>query len=164
MMCVMNADVRQYEIPGRAIKLGFGKRCLLFIALVPILLGLRWILEAAFHWRHTGLIEELITPVVVGAVFAFRPLNWLGPQETTLILGEDFVEARAKYNWLTFKKSIRRENIRSVSENKWGLTVMDRGEFAARMLGFVFVPARLPEYEEVRAILVQWGGQRLPSS
>jgi hypothetical protein len=33
---------------------------------------------------------------------------------------------------------------------------MDRGEFAARMLGFVFVPATIPEYQEIKSILNGW--------
>ena len=33
---------------------------------------------------------------------------------------------------------------------------MDRGEFGARMLGFVFVPATMPEYQEIKSILSGW--------
>jgi hypothetical protein len=40
------------------------------------------------------------------------------------------------------------------------MCVMDRGQFAARMLGFVFVPATMPEYQEIRLILSGWAGTR----
>jgi len=33
---------------------------------------------------------------------------------------------------------------------------MDRSEFAARMLGFVFVPASMPEYQEIKSTLTRW--------
>ena len=162
----MEAGVRQYEIPVRQIKLSLGQRCLLFIALVVILFGLRWFLEAAFHWEHRSLIVELIDPLVLSAAIAFGTfLKKVQPQTTTLILGEDFLETRRKQGWLTSTRRIRREKIRSVSENTWGLTVMDRGQFAARMLfGFVFVPASLPEYQQIKGIVMQWAGQKAPSS
>jgi hypothetical protein len=66
------------------------------------------------------------------------------------------VEGRTHAQWVTYKKRIRRDRIKSISENKRGLCVMDRGEFAARMLGFVFVPATIPEYQEIKSILRGW--------
>jgi hypothetical protein len=71
-------------------------------------------------------------------------------------MGENFVEGRTKARWFTFTKRIYRDRIKSISENKWGMCVMDRGQFAARMLGFVFVPATMPEYQEIRLILSGW--------
>ncbi len=90
------------------------------------------------------------------AVFAFRPARRWFPTGGSLIIGDDFIEGRTRYNGFTFKKRIRREQIKSISENRRGLCVMDRGEFAARMLGFVSIPATMPEYEQIRSELAGW--------
>jgi hypothetical protein len=73
-----------------------------------------------------------------------------------LIIGHNFIEARTQTGSLRFKKRISREKIKSISENRRGLCVMDRREFGARMLGFVFVPATMPEYQEIRSELALW--------
>jgi len=99
--------------------------------------------------------EALFMPVFLGAVFSLRFPKRL-PRGGSLIIGEDFVEGRMRAQWFTFKKRIHKERIRSISESKRGLCIMDRREFAARMLGFVFVPATIPEYQEIRSILSGW--------
>jgi len=94
--------------------------------------------------------------VALGAYFAFRPIQRLFPMGGSLTIGDDFIESRTLLRWSEHKKRIGREKIKSISQNRQGLCVMDRGEFGARMLGFVFVPATMPEYQEIRAELAQW--------
>jgi hypothetical protein len=61
------------------------------------------------------------------------------------------------------KKRIYRERMKSIKENNRGIFVMDRGNFAARMLGFVFIPATMPEYQEIRSELAQWAPVKVKS-
>jgi hypothetical protein len=94
---------------------------------------------------------------LLGAVFALRARVFVQPfSGGTLVLAQNFVEGRSNSRWFTVKKRIYRDRIKSIMENKRGLVVTDRGEFAARMLGFVFVPATLPDYEEIKATLAGW--------
>ena len=152
----MEAAIRQYDIPPRRISLSWWKKVALFFAVGCFMFGFRWVVESLLHWTHQPFIEALILPVVLGFSFAFRPLSrWL-PGGGSVIIGDDFIEGRTRANWFTFKKRISRDQIKSISENKRGLCVMDRGEFAARMLGFVFVPATMPEYQEIKALLMRW--------
>jgi len=85
-----------------------------------------------------------------------RPSHSWFPTGGSLIIGPDFIESRMRATLFRYKKRIRREQIKSISENARGLRIMDRGQFAARMLGFVFVPASLPEYQEIKSILSGW--------
>lgn len=151
----MEPTVRQYEIPPPQIKVSWWKRVALFLGIGCFTFIFRWIVEGIFHWGRQPMPESLFMPVVLGAVFSLRFPKWL-PRGGSLIIGEDFLEGRTRAQWLTYKKRIRRDRIKSISENKRGLCVMDRGEFAARMLGFVFVPATMPEYQEIRLILSGW--------
>ena len=119
--------------------------------------GFRWIVEGIFHWEHRSLLKALIDSAIFAAVFFFRPFaRWLPRNHGSVILGKDFVEGHTCTAYLTFKKRIPREKIRSILENRRGLCVMDRGEFAARMLGFIFIPATMPEYQKIKATLAQW--------
>ena len=102
-------------------------------------------------------MSSLIMATALGAYFTFLVTQrWFLPRGSRLILGKDFLESRAQYNGSAFKKRISREKIKAISENRRGLCVMDRGKFAARMLGFIFVPASMPEYQEIRSELARW--------
>ncbi|MGZ7100278.1 MAG: hypothetical protein ACXVJ8_17540 [Candidatus Angelobacter sp.] len=92
----------------------------------------------------------------LGFVFAFRPLHRWFPTGGSLIIGHDFIEGRMRATWFRYRKRIRRERIKSISEGQRGLRVMDRGKFGSIMLGFIFVPATMPEYQEIRAELIGW--------
>lgn len=65
---------------------------------------------------------------------------WL-PQR--LIIGHNFIEARTRTGSLPFKKRIGREQIKSISETRRGIYIRDRGKFAARILGLIFIPASM---------------------
>jgi hypothetical protein len=151
----MEPAVRQYEIPTPQIRLSWKKRIALFFAFGCFTFVFRWVIEGLLHWEHQPMIQALIMPVALGATLGLRFPKWLA-RGGSVVIGEDFVEGRTRARWFTFKKRIYRDRITSISENKRGLCVMDRGEFAARMLGFVFVPATMPEYQEIRSILTAW--------
>jgi hypothetical protein len=150
----MDSVIGQYEIPPPQ-KASWRKRLLLFFPLLAFVFAFRWIIEEALHWEHRRFPEVLIFPVVFAAMYAFR-FPRTGAIGGSVIIGADFVEGRTYSLWFTSKKRIYRNRIRSISENRAGICVMDRGRFAARMLGFVFVPTRTPEYEKIKARLLQW--------
>jgi len=151
----MEAALRQYEIQPRVIHFSWWKRIALFFVFSCFAFGFRWIVDISLHWERESTLRALIMAVALGGLFAFRPQRWF-PRGASIIIGDDFIEGRTQYNWSTFKKRIGREKIKSISENRRGLCVMDRNKFAARMLGFVFVPATIPEYQEIRSELAQW--------
>jgi hypothetical protein len=159
----MEPSVRQYDFTAPQISFSWRKKVTLFLAVGCFMFGFRWIIESILHWDHHSIIRALIEPVVFAAVLVFRPLNRWFPQDGgSVVIGQDFVEGRTRTSWFTFKKRIRRDRIKSISENSRGLCVMDRGEFAARMLGFVFIPATVPEYQEIKSILSGWAPVQAP--
>jgi hypothetical protein len=157
LLKAMEAAVRQYEIQPRESSLSWSKKVALFSAVAFFTFVFRWIIESFLHWEHQSIPRTLIMPVVLGLSLVFRPFSrWLPRRGGSLIIGDDFIEGRTQTNWFELKKRISRDRIKSILESKHGLCVMDRGEFAARMLGFVFVPATMPEYQEIRSELARW--------
>jgi hypothetical protein len=153
----MESPVRQYEIQPREINLPWSKKVVLFFAVSFFMFGFRWVIESFLHDKHQPILEALIMPVVVGAWCAYRPLNpWLLQGSGSLIIGDDFIKRNMGATWFGYKKRIRRDQIKSISEGQRGLRVMDRGKFGSIMLGFIFVPATMPEYQEIKATLAQW--------
>jgi hypothetical protein len=151
----MEAAVRQYEILPRIIPMSRWKRTGLCFAVSFFVFGFRWIIDSLMHWERESFVVTLMMPVVFGVVF-----GWRFPERRarggSLIIGADFVEGRTRFNWFTVKRRIARDRIKCISENNRGLFIRDQGEFAARMLGFVFVPATMPEYQEIKSILSGW--------
>ena len=152
----MQAAIRQYEIQPRVIHFSWWKKIALFFAISCFTFAFRWIVDRSLHWEYRSTMSALIMAVVLGAVFAFRPANRWFPTGGSLIIGDDFIERRTQYNEFTLKKRMSREKIKSISENIRGLYVMDRGKFVARMRGFIFIPATMPEYQEIKSILSGW--------
>jgi len=114
-------------------------------------LGIRWIIESLSYSKHQPVIATLIMPVMVGAWCAFTLFKG-----GSVTIGSDFIEGHTLVGRCTFKKRLGREQIKSISENKRGLSVMGRGRFATWMLGFIFIPATVPEYQEIKSILSGW--------
>lgn len=150
--------IHQYDIPPRRISLSWWKKVAVFFAVGCFMFGFRWSIEGLLHWEHEPFIRALIMPVVFGLWAAFRPFSgWLSQAGGSVVIGADFIESHMQYNGFTFKKKcMSREKVKSISENKRGLCVMDRGKFAARMLGFIFIPRTTPEYQEIKSILSGW--------
>jgi hypothetical protein len=99
----------------------------------------------------------MIIPVALGVWFAFRPLrHWFPQRGGSVMIGQDFIERRMEATWFGYKKRIRREQIKSILEDQRGLRVVDRGKFGSIMLGCIFIPATMPEYQEIKAMLAKW--------
>ena len=152
----MESAIRQYVIQPGVVHFSLRKKIVLFFVFSCLAFGFRWIVDSSFHWERESTPFSLFMAVVLGAYFAFLPIQRWFPMGGSLIIGDDFIESRTLLRWSQHRKRIGREKIKSISENRRGLCVMDRGEFAARMLGYVFVPATMPEYQEIRSELAQW--------
>lgn len=154
----MKPQIRHYDISRREVSPSSGEQAAVFLAITCFMFGFRWILESLFHLKHQRVIDTLIMPAVVGAWCAFSAFKG-----GVVIIGHDFIECRTLIGQWTLRRRIGREKIKSISENRRGLCVRDRGKFAARMLGFVFVPATMPKYQEIRSELAQWAPIRVKS-
>jgi hypothetical protein len=150
----MEPAVRQYEIQYPPITLSWWRKLATFLAVLFFMLAFRWVTEYLFHSRHESGIGVLFVPVGVAAVFACRPFQVI--RGGSLILGDDFVERYTQTGRFTVKKRICRDQIKSISENWRGLRIKDRSGFRAFMAAYVFVPATMPEYQEIKAVLAQW--------
>jgi hypothetical protein len=153
----MECAVHQYEIQPPEISWSWSKKAGVFFAVGFFMFSFRWIIESFFHWEHQPIMEALILPVALGAYFAFRPVSrWFLQSGWSLIIGDDFIESRVQARWFRYKKRVCREQIKSISEGQRGLRVMDRGKLGPWMLGFILVPATMPEYQEIRSELAEW--------
>ncbi|HEY2171439.1 MAG TPA: hypothetical protein VGJ30_17570 [Candidatus Angelobacter sp.] len=153
----MELQTRHYDISRLEVSPSWAEKTVVFFAITCFMFGFRWIIESLLHWKHQPVIETLIMPVVVGAWCAFTAF-----QGGSVIIGQNFIEGRTLIGRWTFKKRIGREEIKSISENRRGLKVMDRGGFA-RMLRFVFIPASLLKYQEIRSELALWAPVKVKS-
>jgi hypothetical protein len=147
----MEPQIRHYDISRLEASPSWGEQAAVFLAITCFMFGFRWIIESLFHLKHQPVIDTLILPAVVGAWCAFSAFKG-----GSVIIGHDFIERRTLIGKWTLKNRIGREQIKSISENRRGLCVMDRGKFAAKMRGYVFVPASLPKYQEIRSELAEW--------
>ena len=153
----MERQIRHYDISRLEVSPSWAEKAVVFLAITCFIFGFRWIIESLLHWAHGLGIETLIMPVVVGAWCAFTSFKG-----GSVIIGQDFIEGRTLISRWTFKKRIGREQIKSISEDRRGLKVMDRGGFA-RMLGFVFIPASMLKYQEIRSELALWASINVKS-
>jgi hypothetical protein len=151
----MEANVREYEVQLSQVNISWAKRVLWFCAILEFAFCLRWIGDAIWHSPHEPLIQSLFMPVVIAASLVFGSSLRSRPR-MIVVIGDDFIENRVRASWFRYKKRIRRERIRSIWENRHGLRVMDRGKFGSRMLGFIFIPATMAEYQEIRSELARW--------
>jgi len=147
----MEPQIRHYDISRLEVSPSWTEKAAVFLAITCFMFGFRWIIESLLHWARRPGIETLIMPVVVGAWCAFTSFKG-----GSVIIGQDFIEGRTRIGRWTLKKRIGREHIQSISEGKRGLRVMDRGKFGSSMLGFIFVPATMPNYHEIKSILSGW--------
>ncbi|HEV7673870.1 MAG TPA: hypothetical protein VGQ12_05005 [Candidatus Angelobacter sp.] len=150
----MEPALRQYDFTSPPINVSWPKKVGVFLGVGCLMFILRWAWNGFFHWPNESLVRALITSVIFAAVFVFMQFSYWLPQRLTI--GDDFVEVGTRTGSLRFKKRIGREQIKSISENRRGVYIRDRGKFAARILGLIFIPARTPEYQEIKSILSGW--------
>jgi len=151
----LDPALRQYEIQLSQPNATLVKRVTWFCALGDFAFIAWSVGNAILHSPHQPLIDALFVPVVIWALLVFTSFKRLRPKMTVTI-GSDFIETRIRDAWFRYQKCIRREQIKSISEGKRGLRVMDRGKFGSIMLGFILVPATMPNYQEIKSILSGW--------
>jgi hypothetical protein len=147
----MKLQTHHYDISRLEASPSLAEKVAVFLAVTCLMFGFHWLIESLLRWEHRSGIEALIMPIVVGVWCAFTAF-----QGGSVIIGQDFIEGRTLVGQWTFKKRIGREQIKSISENKRGLRIMDRGKSGSLMLGSILVPATMPEYKEIKSILSGW--------
>ncbi len=150
----MEPAVRQYDFTSPPINVSWPKKVGVFVGVGCLMFILRWAWNSFFHWPNESLVRALVTSVIFGAVWVVYQFSYWLPQR--LIIGHNFIEARTRTGSLPFKKRIGREQIKSISETRRGIYIRDRGKFAARILGLIYIPASTLEYKEIRSELEQW--------
>jgi hypothetical protein len=151
----MEPVVRQYEIQLSQPSATWVKRVIWFCGLADFAFIFWSVRDAILHSPDQPLIDALFMPVVMAALLVFASFKRSQPKMTVTI-GNDFIESGMRAAWFRYKKRIRRQEIKSISENKRGLRIMDRGKFGSTMLGFISIPATMPEYQEIRSELARW--------
>jgi len=166
----VTGQAKQYFIASPfSRKLSLAVRLQVFLGSFAFLVLLYWTLDRyIFHESYQyGLFDKwfriLVFPTVLSFTYALRFHTMFG-WNSLLTVGDDFVERVMFMRFVTVKKKIERHRVRSVSEvtrvrfgvNIRGLAVRDRRDFAAWLLGYVFVPDTIEDYEAVKAKLLSW--------
>jgi hypothetical protein len=111
-------------------------------------------------------LEVGLFSLVWGSLMAFIPRRWfsltsrLGRNsrpEVYLFVDEESISSEIRPAGT--RTTVRRGKIRSIFQIKGrldGMGISERSEFGARMLGFVYLPASLPEYEELKRLAESW--------
>jgi hypothetical protein len=150
----MEAAIREYAIIRRSGVLPVFKDAAAFVGLAAFLALINWGFDAVQDRTHRGTFDLLFLPVSLALWFTFR--GWFFPERKSLVLGEDFIEYRAKSRLTTDRRHIRRDRITSLSETREGLWVEDGSKFGKFMLSSILIPARMPEYNEIKETLMRW--------
>ena len=149
----MEPAVRQYDFTSPPVSISWLKKVGLVFAVGCSMFILRWAWDRFSTGQTNPCCVRSLLSHVWGSVVVYQFSYWL-PQR--LIIGPNFVEARTRAGSLPFKKRIEREQIKSISENRRGIYIKDRGKIAARILGLIFIPASTLEYKEIKSILSGW--------
>jgi hypothetical protein len=131
------------------------------------LFSLRWLLETLFHW-NTGVLSNVFWAAWMAIFFTFST-RWMFPPSSTslkFLVDEDSITMLTQYRgvmkWYKSRRTIHRGSVRSQWEIKFpggyirGTAFSERSRFGAAMLGFVLIPATLPEYEELKQLAESW--------
>jgi hypothetical protein len=112
-------------------------------------------------------IDIGIWSLVMSAVMAFGRIRTI--PNYTLLVDDDSITGVTEYtgwmSWLVFRRTVRRGEVRSIFPIKVrnragqsaGIGISERERvFSARMLGFVYVPKTLPQYEQLKHLAESW--------
>ena len=167
---IVTGQVKQYFITSPFNKKFSGKaRLCIFLGCFVFLVLLYWVLDRfVFHetYQYASFdrwLRILLFPAVLSFTYALRFHTMFG-WDSLLTVGDDFVERVTFARYVNLKKRIERHRVRSVYEVSRvrfgtqirGVAVRDRGKFAAWLLGYVFVPVTMEDYDAVKAKLLSW--------
>jgi len=120
--------------------------------------------------RNRGPLSLAIQIGVVSLVFGvgmgfFRPRRFPN-YSYKLLVDQDSITGVAKYTgwmgWLGTRRTVRKGKIRSIFEIKaaagrsGGIGISERTILGARMMGFVYIPKTLPEYDDLKGLAESW--------
>jgi hypothetical protein len=168
----MDLSTREYDITpkpaeGQTARQRWRMRCAQLVLIFLLALSLQWLADTfVFPRVRRGWVDLLIMPVMVTLALTFS-LFRLFRRKISIVLtvGEDFVERRTDIGSRILNKRISRLRVRSIDETTLrpgtsyatrGLAVRDRGAFGTGMLGYIFIPETIPDYDEVRNRLTGW--------
>ena len=112
-------------------------------------------------------IDTAIMSLIWGTLMAFLPRRWLGMSGNWQVaVDEDSIASSIVHgdtpNFLKSKNMVHKGKIRSIFEvrgwrgNLKGIGISERSELVAKMTAFVFVPAALDEFDDVRLLAESW--------
>jgi hypothetical protein len=122
-----------------------------------LLRELRW---PSSYERSESLLERVVWTFFESVFFALalQCVSWFGPKTYEIAIDEHQITVI----YGRFKRSVRRDQARTVSETQGGifsspgLTISKYGRFGTRMLGSVYVPKTLPQYEHIKNMVESW--------
>jgi hypothetical protein len=118
--------------------------------------------------RHRGLDRFASEMAVSSIVWAFGMLvifsrTWNKPsrnkrRDFNIVIGADSIAAVYPESRRTVHKGKIRSifDVRASSLRPGGIGISEKTEFMARMLGFVFVPNTLPEFDKLKRLAESW--------
>ena len=114
----------------------------------------------------SAALKDGLWAMLMGTIMAFLPKIWVSSKPQTSIdffVDEESISSEFRSHgilkWRLIRRTVRRGKIRSVFQIKGrvgGIGISERSEFAARMFGYVYVPASLPEFEELKRLAESW--------
>jgi hypothetical protein len=112
--------------------------------------------------RPWGAGREPVLRVAVTAVFQatafalfFGSLAWSGLEHYRLTVADEKMTLSLP-NLLFRPHTVCRGQIRTIIERKRSMTISRWGTIGTRLLGGVWVPRELPEYEQIRRLALTW--------
>jgi len=108
-------------------------------------------------------IPSLLAALITALTAFLRPASVLSYK---LLVDEESMtgvsERTGWMSWFVIRKKVRKSKVRTIFQIKanayqrGGLAVSERSMFGARMLGCVFLPMELPEYDKLRRLVESW--------
>jgi len=125
---------------------------------------------AHFFWRTPDVARVPLSSIAlwsglqgllwgIGRVFIFGPKTSL---KCKLVVDENSMSGERATGWIRNRKAVRKGMIRSIFPVNGrfgapsGVGVSERSRFGAYMLGWVFLPNTLPEFERLRSLAENW--------
>jgi hypothetical protein len=113
------------------------------------------------------LVEGGLVSLFWGIAMVFSgPFRPGGPPSYRLLVDNDSITSVSEYKglmkWLGTRRTVRKGQVRTIFEIKprfgatGGVGVSERSKFGARMLGWVFLPRALPEFDYLKELAESW--------
>jgi len=130
-----------------------------------------WMLCWEYLWpsrteKHAAVEGILIKAFFTAALWGASMSLFFNSSNRRLLVTEESITGVNEYAGLwksrLHQRSVRKGKIRTIREIKYrsgspkGTLLSERSMLGARMMGFVFIPASLPEYEALKHLAESW--------